>query len=209
MGDEDPPRLTIASELQPHEVEKAKASAELAWPTKEMAANLLRVARGAGRPLELPQQIINLAADILEVSKSARQWAVATAMEEALQSAFPGWDGPEGDEYEGMIASGALQWVASRLVHQRPQERAGAREMAQGFQQQEQWVQRQRQKFREEEARIRAEHEEAKRQNRLKARAAKVKAKPPSPPVEQSQSERPASTAEFMKVRQKQIRGDD
>jgi hypothetical protein len=211
MSNEDPPKLTVAAETAPHELEKAQAARELAWVTKEMAANMLRVIRGAGRPLDLPQQIINLAEDILEVSKSARVWAVSSAIEEALQSANPDWEASESDYYEGMIASGAMQWVASRLVRQRAQECAGAREMAEGFKQQERWVERQRQKFWEEQARVKAEQLEARRQKRAKARAAKPKPppSPPEPPTPAEEPDRPSSTAEFMKARRKQMRSED
>jgi hypothetical protein len=209
MGDDETPKLSLAAEAQPHEIERAQAVRELTWSTKEMAANLLRVIRGAGRPLDLPQQIINFADEILEVSKSAHVWAVSSAIEEALQSAMPSWDSHESDQHEGDIVSGALQWVASRLVHQRAQECAGSREMDEAIKRQEQWAERERAKFWEEQARLRAELLEAKRQKRVKARAAKPKpaAKPPLPAAEE-ETERPKSAAEFMR-KQRSNRNQD
>jgi hypothetical protein len=176
-----------------------------------MAANLLRVVRGAGRPYELPQQIINLAGEILEVSKTARAWAVSSAMQEALHSAISDWEADEEDYYEGRIACGGMQWVASRLVGQRAQECAGSREMSEAFEQRERWAERQRKKYWEEEARVRAEILEVQRQKRIKTRAAKPKAPKPSPAptkAEDDPIDKPRSTAEFMRARRKGFPAD-
>lgn len=131
MADETPPPADAASE--PWEREKAYAVDRLEWGTRELVANLLRVMRGAGRPLELPQQIVNFAESILEVSKTARLWAVSSAIEDALYSAFPrNLGAPEREEDIRIIVSGSLQLLASRLVHQRAQEAAGEREIVDG-----------------------------------------------------------------------------
>src|SRR5690242_12096475 len=99
-----------------------------------MAANLLRVMRGAGRPFLLPQQIIDLAESILELSKTSRTWAISSAIEDALQSALPSGDDLSFDERpELTIASGSLQLLASTLVYQRAQAAAGSREIDQGI----------------------------------------------------------------------------
>lgn len=204
----DPPNLTLIPEADPWEREKAQAERELAWESREFAANLLRVMRGAGRPFDLPQQIINLSESILEVSKTARAWAVSSAIEETLQSAVPGgFDAHEHEECTGMIVSGALQLLASRLVHQRAQEAAGEREMASGIKEQERYFEREREKFRkEQEAWIAARRKPTKSKPRVKKSkpvvAAPQAVQSPLPTVDS----KPRSTAEFMKARRRELR---
>jgi hypothetical protein len=161
--DDETPKLSLATETEPHELEKAQALRELAWPTREMAANLLRVMRGAGQPAYLPQQLINLSDQILELTKTCRPWAIWSAIEDTLQSPIPDWfDEAEGDAHKGSIAKGALQFLASRLVYQRAQEAAGRREMAEAVREMDRYHERQREKYRQEEARFRVEQQRQK-----------------------------------------------
>jgi hypothetical protein len=156
MNNDNPPKLTIVAEsglpttaIDSAELEKAQANLELGWATREMTANLLRVIRGAGKPYELPQQIIDLGDSILDASKSARKWAIWSAMEETLQSGIPNsFDAAEAASSDGPIAKGALQFVASRLVGQNAQEAAGRREIVNGIRKLERYVERQREKYR-------------------------------------------------------------
>lgn len=175
-----------------------------------MAANLLRVMRGAGRPLDLPQQIINLSGEMLEVP--VRAWAVASAIQETLQSAVPSWyaETSEDDAYTGDIAKGALQFLASRLVHQRAQEAAGEREMQEAIQARERHVERRLQKWREEQALLRAQTVKPKRRKSKVTKPSAKKPLPlPDPIAEEQEPERPTSTAEFMRARQREMRGED
>lgn len=209
MADE-PPNLTVAAETEPHELEKVQAARELDWETRELAANLLRVIRGAGNPAQLPQQIINLGEAILEVHKSARAWAIWSAMEDTLHSGIPNyWESPESVRYETTIARGSLQLVASKLVHQRAQEAAGGREIDEGIDALERRREQERRRWAEEAALRRP------LQIRQKKRAPKpkapAKAKAPEPPKAATveKTAKPSSTAEFMKARSRQLRGED
>lgn len=210
MGDDERPNLTLASQSDPAELEKGQAMRELGWETRELAANLLRVIRGAGRPAELPQQIINLGEAILEVHKTARAWAIWSAIEDTLHSGVPNyWDAPQSVRYETTIARGALQLVASKLVHQSAQEAAGGREIAEGIDALERRREDERRRWAEEAAIQRS------RRVRRKTRAPKpkspAKAKAPEPPKVDTveKAAKPSSTAEFMKRRQRELRGDD
>lgn len=212
MGNEDPPNISLVPESDPWERERQQAKSELAWETREMAANLLRVIRGAGRPDYLPQQIINLGGAILETHKTARAGAIWTVMQETLNSAIPDWlEVSEAEACEGTIAKGALQYLASRLVHQRAQEAAGRREIHSGIRQLEREAERTRRKWQEEaasaEALVRAE-KAARRHRRAKQKKPATKSKEQAKPTEEPR-EKPRSTAEFMKARSKEIRGED
>lgn len=47
---EERPGLTVVAQNDEAEMRKQRALDALHWPTREMAANLLRVMRGHGRP---------------------------------------------------------------------------------------------------------------------------------------------------------------
>lgn len=210
---EEPPKLTVASETDAADLEKAQAERELSWETREMAANLLRVIRGAGRPYELPQQIINLGEHILETHKTARAWAIWSAMEEALQSAMPDFfDAPEHEAHIGVIAQGSLQFVASRLLHQRAQEAAGEREIESGIEERERYFNREREKRREEYARFLAATPERLKRKAKKAAAVgpkRARPAPPEQPAAPAVDEQPKSTVDFMRRRQREMRGQE
>lgn len=207
----EPPKLTLAAESDPAELEKQQALRELGWNTSELAANLLRVMRGAGNPALLPQQIINLGEAILKVHETARAWAIWSAVEEKLQQAVPDYFGShESEAALGSIAKGSLQYLASRLVVQRAQEASGRREMLEGIRELEQYHERQRAKWAAEDARVRALQ---RKPVVRKKRTARQKQKPSpkahvaSEPGTEAEC-KPSSTAEFMKARQRELRGE-
>jgi hypothetical protein len=206
----EPPKLTVASETDPADLEKALAERELSWETREMAANLLRVIRGAGKPHQLPQQIITLGEHILETHKAARAWAIWSAMEEALQSAMPDFfDAPEHEAHIGVIAQGSLQFVASRLVHQPAQEAAGEREIESGIEERERYFTREREKVREEHARFLAATQERPKKKAKKPATAMPKRRgqvPPKEVVAPIKDDEPKTTVEFMRRRLREMR---
>ena len=81
---DDPPTLTIAAENSEKELRKQRVIDQLEWPTREMTANLFRVMRGAGRPHELPQQIVNLSCAILDANELSNAWGIWSKIEEVL-----------------------------------------------------------------------------------------------------------------------------
>src|SRR5687768_15892969 len=106
---DDPPTFTIASEMSEAEIRKADALRALEWLTREMAANLLRVMRGAGRPQDLPQQVIDLSGAILEANELSNAWGIWSEMERCLQSAVPRYaDLDDFDDHRPAIVKGSL-----------------------------------------------------------------------------------------------------
>lgn len=135
MSDDEDPKLTLAASNDEREMAKRALLDDIYWPTKELTANLLRVARGAGKPEKLIQQIAHLAWTITEAGEVSNAWEIWSEMEQALQSIL--LDKPtyrDLDHARNAIVSGALQVAASRLVGQYPIECQGQREMDQGMQ---------------------------------------------------------------------------
>lgn len=207
MSDDPPPTLSIAAETPVYELEKAQAARQLSWMTREMAANLLRVMRGAGRPALLPQQIIDLGEAILETNENARAWAIWSAIEDTLHSAVSGdVELSEAEECECIVVQGSLQLAASRLLSQRAQEAAGSREITTGIRRLEQ--ERLRRKWAEElasQALKRTARTVTKKKPR-KTQKKQASAKPTTlNAVATDDPSKPKSTAEFMKSRRREL----
>lgn len=130
---ENPPPLTLASEQSDETLAAARALQLIQWPMKELASNLLRVVRGAGRAWELPDQMVA----VLEAVERYREVVGHYPSDHEL-SEFIRFDGQYGDKGDSVtdaydkIAQGALQLVASTIVGQKTQQSAGESEMTTG-----------------------------------------------------------------------------
>jgi hypothetical protein len=177
-----------------------------------MAANLLRVMRGHGRPSELPQQIINLSELILEANELSDAWGIWSVIEETLQSAFPESESFDyGDRPELTVASGSLQFLASSLLFQRAQEAAGRREINEGVNDFERRRERLRERMREENLKIMAT---LRRKSRKKAKRPSPKATPKPAKISAGKAQpaaepEPTGTVDFLRRRQRELRGED
>lgn len=107
----------------------------LSYPLRNLAANLMRIARGAGKPYEVGKQAV----EVIDAFQEYRQVTgcdpssdeIAEAVRfEHLSDNF-GFD-PITDSMD-TIASGALQVAASRLLGQATQEAAGRDEIMRGL----------------------------------------------------------------------------
>ncbi len=134
MSEEVKPPLGLVSERTEHEIERDWALRSIHWPTREFVANLFRVIRGAGRPYALISQMFELTKVLAEAHEKASAWDVNQAFEEVLNDALPDWDWD--DEDRGSLYTtmkGALQLIASNLLHQSTQQAAGRSEMYEGI----------------------------------------------------------------------------
>lgn len=117
-----------------------QASAAVRSALRELAANLMRVTRGAGRPdLILPQTTAlnaSLAAyhgvcgeypSAEHVAKALKLEVVAGSAED-IDDIWPDWDRAVRE-----MVNGALQVAAAELLAQRPQAAAGRRELFTGY----------------------------------------------------------------------------
>lgn len=130
--------MRIVSENSDGDIRRQRAEDALSWALRDLASNMLRVVRGAGKPYQLGREMI-AAVEAMEAYRAAvGHWPPSDAISAMLsgKSTFDlkGLsDGEFNKEHaqETMIR-GALQIVASRLAGQRIQESSGEREMAEG-----------------------------------------------------------------------------
>jgi hypothetical protein len=107
---------------------------------REMAANILRTIRGAGRPHTILSEALALIDSAMSYREQVGQFPALEELGKALDI-----DTPKGrldqmsPETEAVVTArekivhGALQVAASRLLEQRPQEAAGDSEMHKGI----------------------------------------------------------------------------
>lgn len=130
------------------------AQQKLSWAVREVAANLLRIIRGAGKPDDLLVQMSraidaavkfqelhngvpqNIIANDLQIRSEDEDFYAGLQSGRISQSNFDRWR--EDGTFEQMLAEhtilrGALQTIASELLGQRTQKSAGRREFRQGI----------------------------------------------------------------------------
>jgi hypothetical protein len=148
--------VRIVSSQSDDDIRRKRAREELVWPLRELTANLLRVAKGGGKPHYLPKQLneclkafgayaevhgtLPPAHEIFEILdpdnafRDARPW-----VDENRKAMGEIADGDTGEtEREiaiGRIRRGALQAVASMLLDQLPQISMGEHDIYEGIRQ--------------------------------------------------------------------------
>jgi hypothetical protein len=147
MPDREPPRLVVANtdaelERQRAETNRKWAEQEVDWTLRQMAANLIRVVRGAGKPFEIAE---NAQTFILALVKYREVTGDLDVMDQfpamlsigAKDYLRRGLDGAKLDEAraEERAVRGALQVAASRLLGQTTQVKAGEDELSDGARQ--------------------------------------------------------------------------
>ena len=98
---------------------------------RDLTANLIRIARGAGEPLSIGNEVDHLRTALLEYQAVEEYWKIPEMSE--MLSWQTAWDLP-GDEFEEAILTeqvikGALRIVAARLAGGALQERLGLKDM--------------------------------------------------------------------------------
>jgi len=127
-----PPHLRLAVENNDHTVARKRAEAQLERPLKQLASNLLRVVRGAGRP----EEIVTNCFEVVEVFKNFREVVGYWPDNVGMTLHLPRMTTGHYDEHEAAInvmVDGALQVAASRLIGQLTQETRGKHELLEGF----------------------------------------------------------------------------
>jgi hypothetical protein len=121
--DREPPRLAAAN--TDAEIARKRAADRVEYQLRELMANMLRVARGAGQPADIVHQAAQLMEAFDEHFKSAGHypWNIGEMLSWRRQhdSLSDQADRMEASATDQIIA-GALQVVASRLLNQRSQE---------------------------------------------------------------------------------------
>lgn len=137
MSNDDGPRLVVTNTG----AERARtwATEAVSWAVRDLAANLLRIVRGAGKPHEVVGQIAGLTQALASYREAFGHGLLPHELSGMLSIDHPEeWrTGLKNSALhrlyaEERIVRGALQVAASRLVEQRTQERVGERELRDG-----------------------------------------------------------------------------
>ena len=132
--DGEGPRLVV--ENDPAELRRAQALQEISFPLRDLAANVMRVSRGAGKSYALGIQCAEVIASFERYRELTNQWASSWEIDAILRVRNVGLfesGYSEHDDAVDDIIGGSLQISASRLLDQKTQERAGEREMYSGL----------------------------------------------------------------------------
>lgn len=149
------PPIRVVSEQSDADIQRSRTREALAWPLRRLTANIMRIAKQGGRPVELLLQMeacckalreyadahgclpdAQLIQDILDCDlawREHRPWieerkAEVANLDDNGDSGFY-----EREEAMRMIRRGALQAVASMLVDQLPQQRMGENDIHSGI----------------------------------------------------------------------------
>jgi hypothetical protein len=126
--------MRLVSENSDDDIRREHARQDIVWPLKELAANLIRVVRGAGKPYEIASQ----ADRVLDAFEAYREvvghYPPSDEIQNAVSIRFHDHDreSSEIDWAISQIVQGSLQIAASRIVGQSTQEAAGERETLEG-----------------------------------------------------------------------------
>jgi hypothetical protein len=132
--------MHIVSENTAEDIARNRAAEDVQRALTELAANILRMIRGAGKPNEFLNHAFQLTEAMSEYKKAAGHFPdpvifarmlLLDTREELFGRCSD--DDRARDYAEQMIIRGALQVVASRMLHQLTIERAGDSEMSSGF----------------------------------------------------------------------------
>ncbi|MBC6718880.1 hypothetical protein H9Q09_22180 [Aurantimonas sp. DM33-3] len=129
------PRLVVENDGAAFRAEWAKRSIQS--PLRDLAANLMRITRGAGKPHEVGGQCSAVLEAFTEYRGEVGTWPSSWEIQEALELDRPSTSlSDEALEWETGIRAmmyGSLQIAASQLLGQKPQRVAGERELLEGL----------------------------------------------------------------------------
>lgn len=134
-GDDKHPFRVISTNSE-EDLAVQRARDELNWPLRDLAANMIRVARGAGKPAQLYEQMIDVVRTMKAYLDHRHGEHLEADIREALEIATSPPDNYRDDGWssaERRIVRGSLQVAASKLVCQAPQEAAGKNEIMEGY----------------------------------------------------------------------------
>jgi len=136
--------MHVVAENSPEALRERELLNRLTWALRELTANLMRISRGAGKPVEVGiqaeafvqalgeyQQAFKLGPPVEAVSAALR-----IQTDPAFRMKFPG---PTGERLEAtdQMMNGALQMAASRLLKQKTHESRGSDQLFAGLR----WIQ--------------------------------------------------------------------
>ena len=136
MTDKRDVELRLVSSTSDSKANEEYGRRLLSWPLRELAANLLRTVRGAGKPYAVAEQIFAVAEALQAYRDKVGNWPAEHDIRAALDRDARWPEGKPRDEFgfgvDAMV-DGGLQIVASQLLGQSAQESAGERELFEGL----------------------------------------------------------------------------
>jgi hypothetical protein len=128
------PHIRLAVENNQKTVDKSWARHEIEWPLRELAANIMRVSRGAGDPIKVMLQCLAVVEGARSYHDKCGDWPDATDVTDALD-----FHDPRLRDYTRTyderrssiedIVEGALRLAAGRIVGQKLQEDHGEKDL--------------------------------------------------------------------------------
>ncbi|WP_085034073.1 hypothetical protein [Ensifer aridi] len=168
--EEDRPKLSVVAENTREQIDANLHQERVDYALRELAANIIRVVRGAGRPDDIIDQcnaVLKAAIDYHDkVQRFVSYHSVAAALR-LERERVRDYDSFEGERQLALrqMIDGSLQVTASRLLGQLTQERRGESELYEGFRE------------------LRGIYDAARKQREAAERAARAKASPKRKPV--------------------------
>lgn len=147
--------MRVVSNNSPEDLAKRRARERAEQAIVELAANLMRIVRGAGKPYELKSQLRDTLAAMQDHWDASKTWPYEEMTQALRGPPLPDWydqvSVEERARYyaERRVVAGALQIVASDLLGQRTQERAGQSEMHAGLRELERLLEEENRRWRE------------------------------------------------------------
>ncbi|WP_192182173.1 hypothetical protein [Mesorhizobium amorphae] len=134
---EKEPHLRLAVENDRRAVNKARARYEFDGPLRQLAANIMRVSRGAGEPYTVIQQCIDVVKGAQAVHDKCGEWPDQDDVKDVLDFHDPrlrdhGLPYDERADAIEDIVEGALRLAAGRLLRQTLQEGHGEKDLLEG-----------------------------------------------------------------------------
>lgn len=133
--------IRVVSERSEAEIKRQRATDALDGPLRQLASNILRIVRGAGKPYDLYEQMLAVLQAMNDYRDAVGAWPSSFEMDKILNARVErNWSDEdlkrwtEGGTLEmelafDAICRGALQNVASKLVDQKLQIAAGENEV--------------------------------------------------------------------------------
>lgn len=136
--DEDRPKLTLVAENTRQQIDVNMLQERVDYALRELAANIIRVVRGAGKPDDIIDQCNDVLKAAIDYHDKGHRFVSYHTVAEALRL-----DRDDIDDYDSYfgrrklairrMVKGSLQIAASRLLQQQTQVHRGEAELDDGF----------------------------------------------------------------------------
>jgi len=157
--------VKLVVENDPAEVKRRREFHNLRFFLIKLAANMLRVSRGAGRPSDVGEQCLAVLQSFEKYREEVGQYPLPQDIADALNfrksresNGYPEYESERTSAIQEIIA-GSLQYVASEYLNQHPQIATGENQLLEGIRRLEAYHKADRKKWERE--RMKAARDEA------------------------------------------------